>query len=89
MTYAQGAPSGASVLRKWGVLHMKDQDKLSPDCVALVRSLQDQVDAMNRMIQNNQHLIALMAEMLANMSDDGEEIQPVKAYLDGSPLVGK
>lgn len=86
MTYAQGAPSGASVLRKWGVLHMKDQDKLSPDCVALVKSLQDQVDTMNRMIQNNQHLIALMAEAISAMSDDGDQVVMSSAYLDGSKI---
>lgn len=55
----------------------------------LISAMQIQIESINKMTANNQRLIALMAEMLANMSGGAEEIQPTKVYLDGSPMNGQ
>ena len=59
---------------------------MSSEMQELVKAMQAQTAAINRMTESNQQVIALLTEVVAGMiDDDGGDVGLPLNYLDGTP----
>lgn len=58
---------------------------MSLEMQELIKAMQAQTAAINRMVESNQQVVALLTEVVASMADDGDEQPLLATYLDGTP----